>query len=169
MFQVVYPLGQISMKMPDGWTLIKIRPNRYRIVKLDGKITVGTVETSSKKAVIKADENKDEGTNFWLAFGKLYPDLNPFTPCYGVVYPSENDIGTWELDELSRTRWEAIDELASYESKKDALFVFFFLGNFVNDKSLKVSAWQGVKETPITLDSSVLSTRVFKLAKQAEK
>jgi len=144
MFQVIFPipLGTEKEKIEaifyPSWQVYKSDKDVYSIYHIVDELIIGSMKILPLKVVIRVDENKPHGKNFWLDFAKLYPELDPFEIHYGVVRPIDRVNEIYELDDIPKSLLaESLDKVAGGEDT-DAFFVKYHLGDWHPREELKV-------------------------------
>ena len=129
----------------------KSKENRCVITLVNAidKQFLGSIEVLSEKVVIQADETTVEGELFWREFVKSYPELDPFTPFWGVVYPAATSKeGLYELVVGSSEPLATNDDLnlaTRYAGFQDTHFVKFLRGNWRSGENVEVVSHKQIK------------------------
>ncbi len=158
MFKVNFPLeidDMLYLKntdldnlwLPKGYVGTKISYESFNIFSLHDAKVIGGAEMMSAGLIITVDEETEEGSKFWLKFGKMHPELNPAQIRFAVV--SETD-GLFRLeDEPEQMPGNALKEIERYSKIGSCYFVKFLTGHL--EKELLIV----MKMQPILADGSL--------------
>jgi hypothetical protein len=125
--------------LPKGYRVEKEGPNRFQIFLQNGSVPIGHYKIELSGLLFVANENSEEGAQFWVDFGKKHPHLNPARIRFGVV--SETD-GLFRLEgDPEPIPGNALKDIDRYAKIGNCYFVKFMTGH-LEKESLQVMRMQ---------------------------
>ena len=171
MFKVIFPMEmgtareQIRDALPEGWVIVSNRKyeNRFFIYKEYMLVRVGHLIAQKERVLIAVKEKTRYGSQFWVAFGNKFPELNPFCLRFGVVYLVNNkDVVLYGFDDLSDNLGEATALAHHYADKYSPFLIAYKKGDFHFKAQIKAQSYAKIYGAGLVGDV-ISSPRCFKL------
>lgn len=115
--------------MPVGYVTERVNEGYFDVLTEDGRVKVGRCELEEPFVKVRFFTSTPEGGLFILAFGRRFPEHNPKTVLFGIVYKTPD--GQYQLDKYPfRLRSQALVEVKNYLKSRNTHLVSFYKGRW---------------------------------------